>query len=143
MRVRSALATLLVSGTVLSAIPAIAQDQIPQPPTQAPAALNPAAQAPSDPSILPSSPAKAPAEKPGSGASGGESSGAGADALKPGRNSFTQDQARARIEASGYSDVGELKLDEQSIWRGTASKNGKTGSVGLDYRGMVVDSDRL
>jgi sporulation protein YlmC with PRC-barrel domain len=56
----------------------------------------------------------------------------------PGANSFTESQARERIEANGYTAVTKLKKDEQSIWRGTAMKDGKPITVALDYKGNVV-----
>jgi hypothetical protein len=56
----------------------------------------------------------------------------------PGANSFTESQVRERIEANGYTAVTELKKDEQSIWRGTAMKDGKSITVALDYKGNVV-----
>jgi hypothetical protein len=55
-----------------------------------------------------------------------------------GANSFTESQARERIEANGYTAVTVLKKDDQSIWRGTATKDGKSVSVALDYKGNVV-----
>ena len=55
-----------------------------------------------------------------------------------GANSFTESQAKARIEANGYTNVSALKKDDQSIWRGTATKDGKQVSVALDYQGNVV-----
>jgi putative membrane protein len=61
-----------------------------------------------------------------------------ADAPVPGANSFTEAQARGRIESNGFSNVSGLKKDEQSIWRGQAMKDGKTVSVAVDYQGNVV-----
>ena len=61
-----------------------------------------------------------------------------AGVLVEGENSFTEDQAKARIADAGYTDVGALKLDDKGIWRATASKGGKPMSVGLDYQGNVV-----
>lgn len=61
-------------------------------------------------------------------------------ALVPGANSFTEDQARSRIQDAGYSDVSDLKKDDQGIWRGQAMKNGKSTAVGLDYQGNIVAS---
>ncbi len=55
-----------------------------------------------------------------------------------GSNSFTEAQAKARIADAGYSDVSVLKQDDKGVWRGTASKNGKSGSVALDFQGNVV-----
>ncbi len=56
----------------------------------------------------------------------------------PGANSFTESQARSRIEGEGFSAVSELRKDDQGIWRGTAMKDGKNVSVALDYKGNVV-----
>jgi hypothetical protein len=55
-----------------------------------------------------------------------------------GANSFTETQARSRIEAAGYSNVSRLVKDKNGIWRGTASKGGTTVNVALDYQGNVV-----
>ncbi len=55
-----------------------------------------------------------------------------------GANSFTESQAKARIEANGFSNVSGLKKDDGSIWRGTAMKDGKSVSVALDYQGNIV-----
>lgn len=56
----------------------------------------------------------------------------------PGANSFTQSQAKNRIEQAGYSDVSKLAKDDQGIWRGQANKDGKSVSVALDYQGNIV-----
>jgi hypothetical protein len=58
-------------------------------------------------------------------------------AVEPGANSFTEAQARSRLEAQGFSTVTELRKDDQSIWRGRAQKDGKSVSVGIDYKGTV------
>lgn len=55
-----------------------------------------------------------------------------------GANSFTEAQARSRIEAAGYSNVSPLRKDKNGIWRGTASKGGTTVNVALDFQGNVV-----
>lgn len=55
-----------------------------------------------------------------------------------GANSFTEDQAKGRIQDAGFSDVSQLTKDEQGIWRGQANKDGKKTSVALDYKGNVV-----
>ena len=55
-----------------------------------------------------------------------------------GANSFTESEARSRIEAHGYTGVSELMKDDQSIWRGTAMKDGKSVAVSLDYQGNIV-----
>lgn len=56
----------------------------------------------------------------------------------PGANSFTESQAKSRIEAAGYSNVSGLTKDKDGIWRGKASKGGMTVDVALDYQGNVV-----
>lgn len=56
----------------------------------------------------------------------------------PGANSFTEDQAKSRIEDAGFSDVSKLTKDDQGIWRGQATKDGKSTAVALDYQGNVV-----
>lgn len=55
-----------------------------------------------------------------------------------GANSFTEDQARGRLEKAGYMSVGELQKDAHGVWRGTAMKQGKKVNVGLDYKGNVT-----
>jgi hypothetical protein len=55
-----------------------------------------------------------------------------------GANSFTEAQARSRIEADGYVNVTELKKDDNSIWRGKATKGGISVDVALDYQGNIV-----
>ena len=56
----------------------------------------------------------------------------------PGKNSFTEAEAKKRLESFGYSNVSALHQDGQSIWRGTASKGGQQMPVALDYQGNVV-----
>ena len=55
-----------------------------------------------------------------------------------GANSFTEGQARARIEERGFAQVTDLKKDDQGIWRATAMKDGKSVAVALDYQGNIV-----
>ena len=55
-----------------------------------------------------------------------------------GANSFTEAQAKSRIEARGYGNVSTLQKDERGIWRGTAMKNGRAVAVSLDYQGNVT-----
>ena len=38
--------------------------------------------------------------------------------------SFTEGQAKSRLEANGYSNVGALKKDDNGIWKGTATHSG-------------------
>jgi hypothetical protein len=55
----------------------------------------------------------------------------------PGANSFTDDQARQRIEKAGFTSVEELRKDDQGIWRATAIRAGSRIAVAVDYRGNV------
>jgi len=57
-----------------------------------------------------------------------------------GANSFTEAQARSRIEAHGYTNVSGLTKDDNSIWRGKATKDGTLVNVALDYQGNIVPS---
>lgn len=54
-----------------------------------------------------------------------------------GANSFTEGQARGRIEAAGFTGVDNLEKDDQGIWRGRAMHNGAQVSVSLDFQGNV------
>jgi len=54
-----------------------------------------------------------------------------------GANSFTEGQARSRIESNGFADVSELAKDSDGIWRGKAMKDGQQTQVWVDYRGNV------
>lgn len=56
-----------------------------------------------------------------------------------GKNSFTEDQAKERLSEAGYSNIGALMLDEDGVWRSTATKNGRQVNVALDYQGSIVE----
>jgi hypothetical protein len=55
-----------------------------------------------------------------------------------GANSFTEEQAKDRILAAGLDLPSALTKDEKGIWRGTATKNGSSVKVAVDYKGNVV-----
>ncbi|MBB3136037.1 opacity protein-like surface antigen [Rhizobium pisi] len=55
-----------------------------------------------------------------------------------GSNSFTEGQAKDRIEKAGYTDVKDLKLDDKGIWVASGMKDGKAVSIALDYQGNIV-----
>ena len=55
-----------------------------------------------------------------------------------GANSFTEGQAKSRIEANGYSNVTDLKKDDNGVWRGKGMKEGKSVTVSVDFQGNVV-----
>src|SRR3954447_20759263 len=55
-----------------------------------------------------------------------------------GANSFTESQAKSRIEEKGFKDVSALKKDADGVWRGKAAQGGKTINVSVDFQGNVV-----
>ena len=57
--------------------------------------------------------------------------------LEQGRTSFTEGQARGRMEQAGFRQIAELRLDENGIWRALAQRDGRAVRLGLDYRGTV------
>jgi hypothetical protein len=54
-----------------------------------------------------------------------------------GANSFTQSQAKSRIEKAGFSSVSGLKKDKNGVWRGKAAKGSRTVNVSVDFQGNV------
>ncbi len=62
-----------------------------------------------------------------------------ANATQPakGANSFSDGEARRRIESRGYATVADLKKDGDGVWRGSAMKDGANVGVWLDYKGNV------
>ncbi len=57
--------------------------------------------------------------------------------LENGANSFTEAQARSRLESVGFTNITEFQKDAQGIWRGKAMREGRSVSVGLDYQGTI------
>jgi hypothetical protein len=55
-----------------------------------------------------------------------------------GANSFTEDQAKSRIEKAGFSDVENLMKDDKGVWMAAGMKDGKAVNIALDYQGNVV-----
>lgn len=58
--------------------------------------------------------------------------------LEKGANSFTEGETRRRLEKSGFQEIKDLKKDADGIWRGSATIEGKTVNVGLDFKGNVA-----
>ena len=56
----------------------------------------------------------------------------------PGANSFTEGQAKSKIESGGYSSVTQLQKDENGVWRGKAMKDGRQVNVGVDFKGTIA-----
>jgi hypothetical protein len=59
-------------------------------------------------------------------------------APEAGANSFTEAQAKVRIEKAGFSQVSGLRKDDQGIWRASAKKGESQVNVSLDFRGNVT-----
>lgn len=57
---------------------------------------------------------------------------------RPGANSFTEMQAKSRLESNGYSNVSALKKDDAGVWKGTAMQAGAKVDVTVDYRGTIT-----
>ena len=54
-----------------------------------------------------------------------------------GRNSFTEGQAKSKIEEAGYTSVTALVKDDNGVWRGKAQKGGASANVSVDFQGNV------
>jgi hypothetical protein len=57
-----------------------------------------------------------------------------------GRNSFTEGEAKSRIEKRGFTNVGKLAKDDDGVWRGRAMKGGQMVDVSVDYQGNVIQA---
>ena len=55
-----------------------------------------------------------------------------------GANSFTESQAKSRLETNGFSSVSGLQKDPNGVWRGKANKGGKQMDVSVDFQGNVT-----
>jgi hypothetical protein len=55
-----------------------------------------------------------------------------------GHSSFTESQAKGRMAKAGYTSVGDLKKTDAGAWEGSATKDGKSVTVTLDYKGNVT-----
>jgi hypothetical protein len=60
------------------------------------------------------------------------------DAPVKGHNSFTESEAKSRIENQGFTEVSGLQKDDNGVWRGHAMKAGQQVDVALDFQGNVV-----
>lgn len=50
-------------------------------------------------------------------------------------NLFSEKQAREHLSRLGYTGISNLSKDENGVWRGTASKDGKQQQVAVDVKG--------
>ena len=60
-----------------------------------------------------------------------------------GKNSFTEAEAKKRLRSFGYTGVSAIHQDAQSIWRGTATKNGKSGPVARTIKATSSPNNSL
>lgn len=65
------------------------------------------------------------------------------DTLNPsapvkGENSFTQDQAKSRMEEAGFTNVMGLTLDNEGIWHAAGEKDGGSVMIEMDYQGNIT-----
>lgn len=145
---RTALITTLVVGLATAAhaqVPSSSQN----PAVTRPPGINPAAPmttAPIPGSPVPASPGAA-MTTPGNATNGNGSSGNDAmtttsnsstSGLQGGANSFTEGQARSRLDGAGYANITGLTKDKDGIWRGRAMHGGSPVDVAVDYKGNVV-----
>ena len=54
-----------------------------------------------------------------------------------GANSFTEEQARKRMQDGGYDAISEMKKGDDGIWRGKGRKSRGQFEVSVDYQGNV------
>jgi putative membrane protein len=50
---------------------------------------------------------------------------------------FTENQARVHLAHLGYTSISELKKDQNGVWHGSATKDGKARVVAVDIKGTV------
>ena len=55
-----------------------------------------------------------------------------------GANSFTEGQAKSRLETNGFSNVSGLQKDANGVWRGKGTKGGQSVDVSVDFQGNVT-----
>lgn len=58
--------------------------------------------------------------------------------LESGANSYTEGQARSRLESNGFSGISNLRKDDNGFWRATATRGGSAGDVALDFQGRIA-----
>lgn len=122
-----ALGTALLAGSALAQAPASSPPAAPSPGTSTPTGS-------SNPAV------STKGNAPSSTTTTGTVTIVPMSALEKGSNSFTEGQAKSRIEGAGFSDVTGLAKDNDGIWRGKAKKDGKGVDVGVDYKGNIASS---
>jgi len=58
-------------------------------------------------------------------------------APRAGASTITEDEAKATFESQGFSQVTELKKNDDGVWIGKAERDGGSFEVALDFEGNV------
>lgn len=61
-----------------------------------------------------------------------------AASLQAGSNSFTEGQARARLEEAGFTGIQGLTKNDAGFWRGRGMRNGSSTDVAMDFQGRIA-----
>jgi len=51
---------------------------------------------------------------------------------------LTEDQAKAKIESEGYTEISGLKKDAMGVWTASPMKEGKSVQLSLDTQGHIA-----
>jgi len=130
----------LAAAAMLAAVPAFAQTTGAQTTTGAQPSGTVAPGAHNGSSVIPPG---APGNRTGEQAASGNNNQAVAttntNSPQPahGANSFTEGQAKTRLEKEGFSNVTNLRKDDNGVWRAQAQKSGTSVQAWLDYKGNV------
>lgn len=131
MQQKSQVLALAMALGLAAMMPGLAQPQ-PTEPTRPPERVAPGA-APTTPELQ----RGANVPQPGTAAPTPRSEASTTATPAPGANSFTESQARSRIEAAGFTQVSGLVKQDDGIWRAEAMRGASRVTVMLDYRGDV------
>jgi periplasmic protein CpxP/Spy len=66
-----------------------------------------------------------------------ESKDAGPPTAAHGPNNMTESEAKAKIEEGGFSDVSNLKKNDEGVWLGKAQREGESFEVAIDSEGNL------
>lgn len=58
--------------------------------------------------------------------------------ITPGTRALAEADARKKLEASGYRDLTNMKLDGKGVWSAETTVNGKRVTVQVDSQGDIV-----
>lgn len=100
------------------------------------------AQTPNQPN--PGTPLSPSATQPGGATQPGSSTQSGAQNLpgsQTGAQVGTEAQAKSKIESEGFSNVTELKKQNDGKWTAKAMKAGKSSQITLDTNGRITEAN--